>query len=182
MSKVAIKGAATGTGVFTLESPATNTNRTLVLPDEAGTVLTTAGVPASAMPAGSVIQVVHGFSTTVVSGTSSATIISVSITPSSASNKILVISSAALDTVASSNAYSDLRIHRNGTQIMYQYAGNSGSGGGNVNSPYGLSIVDSPSSTSAVTYSLVGGKASGGTVSWTTAGSGYSLVLLEIAA
>jgi len=56
MSKVAIKGAATGTGVFTLESPATNTDRTLVLPDEAGTVLTTAGVPASAMPAGSVVQ------------------------------------------------------------------------------------------------------------------------------
>jgi len=47
MSKVAIKGADTGTGVFTLESPATNTDRTLTLPDEAGTVLTTAtaGVP-----------------------------------------------------------------------------------------------------------------------------------------
>jgi hypothetical protein len=42
MSKVAIKGADTGTGVFTLESPATNTDRTLTLPDEAGTVLTTA--------------------------------------------------------------------------------------------------------------------------------------------
>ena len=42
MSKISIKGADTGTGVFTLESPATNTDRTLVLPDEAGTVLTTA--------------------------------------------------------------------------------------------------------------------------------------------
>jgi hypothetical protein len=42
MSKVAIQGAATGTGVFTLASPATNTNRTLTLPDEAGTVLTRA--------------------------------------------------------------------------------------------------------------------------------------------
>jgi len=42
MSKLAIKGADTGTGVFTLESPATNTDRTLVLPDEAGTVLTSA--------------------------------------------------------------------------------------------------------------------------------------------
>ena len=39
MSNIAIQGAATGTGVFTLASPATNTNRTLVLPDEAGTVL-----------------------------------------------------------------------------------------------------------------------------------------------
>ena len=53
MSQIAIKGATTGTGVFTLESPATNTDRTLVLPDEAGTVLTSAtpvvaqkGVPA----------------------------------------------------------------------------------------------------------------------------------------
>ena len=47
MSNIAIKGATTGTGVFTLESPATNTDRTLVLPDEAGTILTTAtaGVP-----------------------------------------------------------------------------------------------------------------------------------------
>ena len=47
MSKISIKGADTGTGVFTLESPATNTDRTLTLPDEAGTVLTTAtpGVP-----------------------------------------------------------------------------------------------------------------------------------------
>ena len=42
MSNIAIKGATTGTGVFTLESPATNTDRTLVLPDEAGTVLTSA--------------------------------------------------------------------------------------------------------------------------------------------
>jgi hypothetical protein len=42
MSNIAIQGAATGTGVFTLASPATNTNRTLTLPDEAGTVLTSA--------------------------------------------------------------------------------------------------------------------------------------------
>ena len=47
MSKIAIKGATTGTGIFTLESPATNTDRTLVLPDEAGTVLTSA----SSLPA-----------------------------------------------------------------------------------------------------------------------------------
>ena len=38
MSNIAIKGATTGTGVFTLESPATNTDRTLTLPDEAGTI------------------------------------------------------------------------------------------------------------------------------------------------
>ena len=42
MSNIAIKGAATGSGTFTLEAPATSTNRTLTLPDEAGTILTTA--------------------------------------------------------------------------------------------------------------------------------------------
>ncbi len=39
MSKVAIKGADTGTGTFTVQSPATNTDRTLTLPDESGTLL-----------------------------------------------------------------------------------------------------------------------------------------------
>jgi len=47
MSKVAIKGATTGTGTFTIESPATNTDRTLVLPDAAGTVALTSDIPAA---------------------------------------------------------------------------------------------------------------------------------------
>ena len=54
MSKVAIKGNASGTGTFTVEAPNSNTDRTLVLPDEAGTVLTSAsdltgltGIPAA---------------------------------------------------------------------------------------------------------------------------------------
>ena len=47
MSKVTIQGDASGTGIFTIASPNSNTDRTLVLPDEAGTVLTSAtpGVP-----------------------------------------------------------------------------------------------------------------------------------------
>jgi len=39
VSKIAIKGANTGTGTFTIESPATNTDRTLTLPDDTGTVV-----------------------------------------------------------------------------------------------------------------------------------------------
>jgi len=47
MTKIAIVPNAAGTGTFTIEAPNSNSNRTLVLPDEAGTVLTTAtaGVP-----------------------------------------------------------------------------------------------------------------------------------------
>jgi hypothetical protein len=59
MSKVAIQGAVTGTGTFTLEAPATNTDRTLVLPDTSGemynqgnilgTVSESGGVPTGAI-------------------------------------------------------------------------------------------------------------------------------------
>ena len=51
MSNIAIKGATTGTGTFTIESPATNTDRTLTLPDETGTVLTS-GTALSSFPSG----------------------------------------------------------------------------------------------------------------------------------
>jgi len=43
MSKVAIQGNASGTGTFTIAAPNSNTDRTLTLPDEAGTVLTSGG-------------------------------------------------------------------------------------------------------------------------------------------
>jgi hypothetical protein len=47
MSKLALKGASTGTATFTIESPATNTDRTLTLPDAAGTVALTSQIPAA---------------------------------------------------------------------------------------------------------------------------------------
>ena len=54
MSKVAIKGNTSGTGTFTVEAPNSNTDRTLVLPDEAGTVLTSASsITSSQLPSGS---------------------------------------------------------------------------------------------------------------------------------
>jgi hypothetical protein len=40
MTKIALSPNASGTGTFTIEAPNSNSNRTLVLPDEAGTVLT----------------------------------------------------------------------------------------------------------------------------------------------
>jgi len=43
MSKISLKPNASGTGVFSLEAPNSNVDRTLNLPDEAGTVLTSSG-------------------------------------------------------------------------------------------------------------------------------------------
>lgn len=44
MSNITIAGNAAGTATFTLEAPATNTNRTLTMPDESGTLVTVASV------------------------------------------------------------------------------------------------------------------------------------------
>lgn len=41
MSKIALSPNASGTALFTIASPATNTDRTLTLPDEGGTIVTT---------------------------------------------------------------------------------------------------------------------------------------------
>jgi hypothetical protein len=182
MSKVAIQGAATGTGVFTLASPATNTDRTLTLPDEAGTVLTSAGVPASAMPAGSVIQVVsltktdtwsQGQSANSLSGTDVTGLVA-TITPTSASNKILVLVNLNLASGASLNIGHGVgfALYRAGTKIS------SGDAAGSRTSltsasliystsqlfPMGMNYLDSPATTSAVSYSIRLWQGSGGTV------------------
>jgi len=43
MSKIALEGNASGIGTFTISAPNGNSNRTLSLPDETGTVLTSGG-------------------------------------------------------------------------------------------------------------------------------------------
>jgi hypothetical protein len=47
MSQIKLSGNASGAGVFTIASPATATDRTLNLPDSAGTLTTTEAVAAS---------------------------------------------------------------------------------------------------------------------------------------
>lgn len=57
MSKIALSPNNSGTGVFTIQSPSSNTNRTLDLPDASGTLALTSDIPtgggASDLPDGS---------------------------------------------------------------------------------------------------------------------------------
>jgi hypothetical protein len=170
MSKVTIQGDASGTGIFTIASPNSNTDRTLVLPDEAGTVLTSAGVPASAMPAGSVLQVLQAYKTdtfsTTASGTTDITGLSISITPSSTSSKILITSNVSGFSNNGSGAAPVLK--RNGTKIgQADSAGNrqqssfsgdlyTGDGTGTVQMHFNAvaCFLDSPNTTSFITYNV----------------------------
>ena len=170
MSKVVIQGHASGSGDFTIAAPNSNTDRTLTLPDEAGTVLTTAGVPSNAMPAGSVLQVVTTIATEpqVYTGTSYTALndLSLNITPTATSSKILLI--ANINASASFRYYS-FRIYRDSTPVALSTATGIGSGElvsfqlgmNNSESGYnyvvqsgGGSVLDAPSTTSQITYSI----------------------------
>ena len=165
MSKVVITGNASGTGDFTIAAPNSNTNRTLTLPDATGTVLTTAGVPASAMPAGSVLQVLQTVKTdrfTTTSGTAvDITGFSATITPTSATSKILVISNFHTSP-GLTGSYTRTQLLRDSTVLGLGSASGSATSvtAGEIvtNSAdndvlnVGYTYLDSPATTSATTY------------------------------
>jgi hypothetical protein len=183
MSKVAIAGDPLGTGTFTIQSPNSNTDRTLVLPDNAGTVLTSASalaaanlsgrVPAANAPSGSVIQVVSVTKTdsasfSLATGTlSDVSGLSVAITPSSATSKFLIIFTVHLgNNTLTINPY--VVLDRNGTSISLGDSNGSrtrttATAGLDSASDYTLTSVsqnflDSPATTSTLTYKIrVGG-------------------------
>ena len=120
------------------------------------------------LPAGSVLQVVQTFKSDAFSSTDDGffdiTGLSVAITPSSSSNKVLVISDLA---IGSSDLYSynhGFKVLRDSTDVGISTAGSTNfSGGVNMylsagNIPYLFGtmkmFLDSPSSTSALTYEV----------------------------
>ena len=158
-------------------------------------------------PVGHVLQVKQGYTNTKVAKTSSGYIWqdAASITPTSTSNKVLIILNAAL---GQSNNNGGLKLHRNGSEFMPNlpgaFAGGATSASGALNTAddslgtsqaYGIgnylfSYLDSPSTTSACSYSLYWYIASGtnGSVSFNqqltnNGGSSFStMTLMEISA
>lgn len=162
-----------------------------------GQVLTVSGgVPTWATPSsggGKVLQVVQdtaetGFTTT--SSTYVDTGLSVSITPSSSSSKIMVIASMPSaycrgNTTATSN-YSFYSLRRGSTDLSeasigyYQMAASSTA---DFYSATTISYLDSPATTSAVTYKIVSKKGDGNLVGYTASSTNIqSIVVMEIGA
>ena len=168
-----VKLAAASGGSIELVPTNTASNFTVTVPASTGTMLTTS-------TAGSVLQVVQTASTVEVSTTSTATVITASITPSSASNKIMTLFTGEVTNTASSNSYGYLSLARSGSSLgglksvgmqvaAYLTVGTAGN------------FLDSPATTSSITYTLTIGKGSGGTVS-ASCSVGATIILMEIAA
>jgi hypothetical protein len=109
----------------------------------------------AAISTGSVLQVVNGSTYTKVSSTSSTyadTGLSASITPSSTSNKVLVIVNQFL-IKSTHNTYGGLKLLRDSTELGFiaDLIGYTGASNYNTNSA-SASFFDNPSSTSSLTY------------------------------
>jgi hypothetical protein len=152
MSKIALSGNASGTGTFTLASPNSNSDRTLNLPDNSGTVLTSATT--TGFPAGSVIQVVSVENATQVATTSTSVVdtgLSASITPTSATSKILVIVNQTITpSTVGSNTFAVVQLFR-GASLIWQDA-RANLTGQFVHTTPSANVLDAPATTSSVTY------------------------------
>jgi len=187
MSSIVVSGDTSG--AITIAAPAVAGTNTLTLPASTGTIaLTGAAVTRSQMPIGSVIQVVSATTTSSVSTSSTSfvtTSFAVSITPTTATNKIiLMMSGGNFDSNSTSNAGILATFYRNSTNI------------GSTNGLYLLRSVtarllisgnlvayDSPATTSATTYTLYIASEGGQTVNFNNSGGLLAtLIAMEVVA
>ena len=119
------------------------------------------GLSKASLPTGSVLQVVSGFNSGKFSTTSASDTVlvtSASITPTSATSKILVIATSSLSIDLAENAVFYLK--RNGTTTLTQhYTQHTNYTVDNST----FTVVDSPATTSATYYTLNSYKPNGGT-------------------
>ena len=160
------------------------------------TLITSGTLPGARLPAGSVLQVVQNTTSTIASTSSSAsyvdTTLTASITPTSATSKILVLIMQNIQVTNTSNYATGMwqllrdataifapLVTDNGNVFAYDYGGS----GINVYRPTPITWLDSPNTTSSTTYKtqLKLGTNGGSSIS-ANAGSAGSIILLEIAA
>ena len=140
---------------------------------------------ATGMGGGKILQVItnSGSSNITTSGGAKSDLTNVSITPASASNKVLLIASCTLFNTASGNSYGGAYLHRGTSSDTVIYTAISGFGTAtDIYFPFALTLVDSPNTTSAQTYTFSFSRQSVSTTSVSTNSNNYSLTALEIAA
>jgi hypothetical protein len=140
------------------------------------------GVPASGMPTGSVIQVVQGtYSTaTTTSSTSFVTTgLSASITPKFSTSKILVTYSSTFYNGAGNRGLR-IQITRAGTSIYAPNTYNMYAGSTNLVSQQSLNYLDSPATTSAITYQINFACPEGGSITAQYDSNTATIILMEV--
>ena len=148
MSPLRLTGSTSG--FSQLDAPAIAGDQTFTLPSTGGTL-------DRLNRAGNVLQVVNATYSTQVSNSSSTYVntgLTATITPTSASSKILVLVNQVACGKESNNTSLRLRLLRGGTEIIVfeKYAGYNNTTASNYSAACSTCYLDSPATTSATTY------------------------------
>lgn len=184
MSALVVAGDTSGS--VTLQAPAVAGTTTLTLPATSGSVLTT-----TSPKVGNVLQVVNATTATQVSANSTTYVdtgLSASITPSSASSKILVLVNQAGCGKDTNDTTLQLKLLRGSTDLMWieRSGAWTAAAGRNFIGSCSCSFLDSPATTSSITYKTQQASFNGGANVFTqfNVGAGNptsTITLLEIA-
>ena len=153
---VSVTNTGTGNNVLatspTLTTPALGTPSALVLTNATG-------LPRTALPTGSVLQVVNATFATAQTTTSTsyqASGLAVSITPTSNTSKIFISASVPSDTYGGTSNQTSLTLYRGATDLITNGFAIIGAGGATGLQPgnSALNWLDSPATTSSTTYTI----------------------------
>ena len=183
-------GAATLTANNVLLGNGTSAPQ-VVAPSTAGNVLTSNGTTwvSSSSSSGKVLQVVQGTlsgSVTYSSPTSfTQTTLTASITPTSATSKILVMMAYCYNNASSGQTF-QATVYKNNTTNLSPNSGNAFSvakinGATEIQVPFSFNYLDSPTTTSSTSYTCWVRSSSGNITLGDTVGAG-TVILMEIAA
>ena len=165
---------------------------TITLGSSGNTVALGSGVTASGFGGGKIGQMISATHSTSLSTSSTSRIstgLTATITPSASSSKILVLMTMAVAVNrANAEIYLQYALQRNGSDIWDTQSSQPwGAYMGGTNHVYitgqiNLTYVDSPSTTSATTYSITGCQNGGGTAAFNAHNIPSTMQLLEVLA
>jgi len=176
-----------------LVQPATGTTLTLGASGDtvdvpSGATLDVTGATVTGLSAGKVLQVVNATvntETVINNNTWTDTGITLAITPSSSSSKVLVQANAAGCGKATNNTYLELKLLRGTTDLIVieQRGGYTADTAANKIGSCSCTYLDSPSTTSATTYKLQGRSGANNAYAQVGDSNPYSTItLMEISA
>jgi hypothetical protein len=201
MSSIVVAGDSSGS--ITIAAPAVAGSGTLTLPVATDTLIgkattdtltnksiaatqLTGTIAAAALPAGSVLQVVNGTTSTQITNSTNVFVttgLTATITPKFATSKILVLVNQTGCFKDTTNTYLQLNLYR-GATLLALFEGQGGYSNSTVALSHGAcstGTLDSPATTSATTYSTSFRSFSNTAVVYTQASSCTSTItLMEI--
>jgi hypothetical protein len=172
---------SSGGGSVTIAEPTTASDFTQTLPAANGTIVTT-----ESPQSGSVLQVIQGVTntSTTISGGPTDTTLTATITPKFATSKILIIVSQFVYLYGGgSDSGFQLFILKNGS-IVYNNVSHSlyvAGTNAEIITTYPITYLDSPATTSALTYKTQATASAGGTPTFQWSENGSTITLMEIA-